>query len=134
MLSVEGPDVEVLDAICPIYEVQGRTLAQGAAQETAGVAARALRIPLEQFRLRVGGQLGESNQVSQFDPRLRPLWFPCHLAMLSQCARGVVLVGGLHVDRIEQQPARTDWASAAQRACRHDGVALDQRQKSVGSG
>jgi len=56
MLGIEGPDVEVLDAVRLVYVMQGSALAQGAAQEAAGVSAGALRIPLEQVRLGVGGQ------------------------------------------------------------------------------
>jgi hypothetical protein len=62
--------------------VQGSALAQGPAQEAAGVPARALRIPPEQNRLRVGGHRGQPKQVSSFDPRQRPIQIPGHTAIL----------------------------------------------------
>jgi hypothetical protein len=49
--------------------VQGGTLAQGPAQEATAVSAGAVRIPPEQIRFGVGGQRGQSKQVSSFDPR-----------------------------------------------------------------
>jgi hypothetical protein len=63
------PSWSVLDAVPFIYVVQGSALAQGPAEEAAGVSAGDLRIPLEQARLGVGGQRGESEQVSSFDLR-----------------------------------------------------------------
>jgi hypothetical protein len=48
--------------------VQGSGPAQSPAQEATGVPAGTLRIPPEQIRLSVGGQRGQSKQVSSFDP------------------------------------------------------------------
>src|ERR1022692_1255415 len=59
-------------------------LAQGSAQEAASVPAGTLRIPPEQLRLGVGSQRGESKQVSDFDPRQRPIRIPGHAAILSR--------------------------------------------------
>jgi hypothetical protein len=84
MLGIEGPDVEVLDAVALVHVVQGSALARGPAQEAHGVPARAGRIPREQLRLGVGGQRGESKQVSYFDPRERPIRTPGHAAILSR--------------------------------------------------
>src|SRR5215471_5295805 len=84
MLSMEGPDVEVLDAVPSVHVVQGSALAQGPAQETAGVPARAVRIPPEQIRPGVGGKRGQPKQVSSFDPRQRPVRILGHTAMLSR--------------------------------------------------
>ena len=64
--------------------MQGSALAQGPAQETAGVPAGALRIPPEQIRLGVGGQRGQPKQVSSFDPRQRPIRILGHTATLSR--------------------------------------------------
>ena len=50
ILGIEGPDVEVLDAVPFVHVVQGSALAQGPAQEAAGVPARPLRVPPEQLR------------------------------------------------------------------------------------
>jgi hypothetical protein len=69
ILGIEGPDVEVLDAVPFVHVMQGRALAQGPAQEAAGVPAGPLRLPPEQLRLGLGGQRGESKQVGYFDPR-----------------------------------------------------------------
>jgi hypothetical protein len=64
--------------------VQGSALAQGPAQETTGVPAGALRIPLEQIRLSVGGQRGQSKQVSSSDPRQRWIRILRHTTILSR--------------------------------------------------
>src|ERR1022692_1254415 len=75
-LGIEGPAVEVLHAVALVHVMQGSALAQGSAQEAASVPAGTLRIPPEQLRLGVGGQRGESKQVSDFDPRQRPIRIP----------------------------------------------------------
>jgi hypothetical protein len=49
--------------------MQGSALAQGPAQEAAGVPAGALRLSPEQLPFGVGGQRGESKQVGYFNPR-----------------------------------------------------------------
>jgi hypothetical protein len=41
-------------------------------------------MPPEQIRLGVGGQCGESKQVSSFDPRQRPIRILGHTAILSR--------------------------------------------------
>jgi hypothetical protein len=84
ILGIEGPDVEVLDAVALIHIVQGSALAQGTTQEAADVPAGTLRISPEQFRLCVCSQRGESKQVSYFDPRQRPIRIPGHAAILSR--------------------------------------------------
>src|SRR6266568_5212069 len=73
ILGIEGPDVEVLDAVLPVHVVQGSALAQGPAQETTGISAGAVRIPPEEPGLGLGGQRSESKQVSYFDSRQRPI-------------------------------------------------------------
>jgi hypothetical protein len=84
MLGVEGPDVEILDAVAPVHVVQGRALAQGPAQESPGVPAGSLRIPAEQLRLGVSRQRGQPEQVSYLDPRHRPIRICAHAAILSR--------------------------------------------------
>ncbi len=83
IVGIEGPDVEVLDAVLLVHVVQGSTLAQGPAQETTGISAGAVRIPPEELGLGVGGQRGESKQVSYFDPRQRAIRIRRHAAILS---------------------------------------------------
>jgi hypothetical protein len=43
-----------------------------------------LRIPLEQIRLSVGGQRGQSKQVSSSDPRQRSIRILRHTTILSR--------------------------------------------------
>jgi hypothetical protein len=69
ILGIEGPDVEVLDAVLFVHVMQGSALAQGPTQEAAGVSAGPSRLPPEQARLGLGSQRGESKQVGYFDPR-----------------------------------------------------------------
>jgi hypothetical protein len=71
VLGVEGPDVEVLDTVASVHMLQGSALAKGPAQEATGMPARTVRIPLEQLRLSIGRQRGQSKQVGYFDPRQR---------------------------------------------------------------
>ena len=52
-----------------MHVVQRRTLAQGPAQQAAGIAAGALWMPPDEVRLGVGSQRGQSAQVSEFDQR-----------------------------------------------------------------
>jgi len=85
-LGVEGPDVEVLDAVLVVQIVQGSALAQRPAQQATGVSSGAVWIPPEQFGLCVGGQRSESKQVSYLDPRQRPIGVPTHVAILSRSA------------------------------------------------
>jgi hypothetical protein len=86
MLGVEGPDVEILDAVAPVHVVQGSALAQGPAQEPSGVPAGSLRIPAEQLRLGISRQRGQPKQVSYLDPRHRPIRIHGHAAILSRRA------------------------------------------------
>jgi hypothetical protein len=53
-LGVEGPDIEVLDTVPPVDVVHGGALAQRPAQLTAGIPARALRVPLVHFLVVTG--------------------------------------------------------------------------------
>jgi hypothetical protein len=64
--------------------MQSRALAQGPAQEAPGVPAGTLRIPPEQLGLGVGGQRGQPEQVSCFDPLQRPIRASGHAAILSR--------------------------------------------------
>jgi hypothetical protein len=84
MLGIERPDVEVLDAVPPVRVVQRGALAQGPAEEAAGVPAGALRIPPEQIRLGVGGQRVQPKQISSFDLHQRPIRIQRHTAILSR--------------------------------------------------
>jgi hypothetical protein len=86
MQGVEGPDIEVLDAVFLVHIVQGSALAQRPAQETTGISSGAVRIPPEQLGLCVGSQRGESKQVSHLDPRQRPIGIRTHAAILSRSA------------------------------------------------
>jgi len=90
ILSIERPDVEVLDAVLSIHVMQGSALAQGRAQgpaqETTGIPSGAVRIAPEELGLCVGGQRGKSNQVSYLDPRQRPTGIRTHAAILSRPA------------------------------------------------
>ena len=86
MLGVERPDIEVLDAVFLVHIVQGSALAQRPAQETTGISSGAVRIPPEQLGLCVGGQRGESKQVSHLDPRQRPIGIRTHAAILARSA------------------------------------------------
>jgi hypothetical protein len=87
ILGVEGPDIEVLDAVFPVQVVQGSTLAESPAQQTTGISSGAVRIPAEELGLCVGGQGCESKQASYFDPRQRPIAIRAHAAILSRPAR-----------------------------------------------
>jgi Bacitracin resistance protein BacA len=82
MLGVEGPDVEVLDAVLPVHVMQGSALAQGAAQQTADIAAGATRIALEKPGLRISAQSREAQKVSYFDTGQRPIHVLGHAAIL----------------------------------------------------
>ena len=64
ILGIEGPDVEVLDAIFPVHIVQGSALTQGPAEQPPGIPSGAGRMPSEELGLCVGGQRGEPKQVS----------------------------------------------------------------------
>ncbi|HYX62044.1 MAG TPA: hypothetical protein VE888_23855, partial [Streptosporangiaceae bacterium] len=77
-------DVEVLDAVPLVHVVQSGALAQGPAQKATGVSAGALRIPPEQVCLGVGGQRGQPEQISSFDPRQRSIRILGHTGMLPQ--------------------------------------------------
>jgi CBS domain-containing protein len=87
MLGVEGPDIEVLDAVFPVQVVQGSTLAESPAQQTTGISSGPVRIPAEELGLCVGGQGCKSKQVSYFDPRQRPIATRAHATILSRPAR-----------------------------------------------
>jgi hypothetical protein len=105
MLGIEGPDIEVLDAVPAVHVVQGSTLAQSPAQETTGIPAGAMRIPPEEPGLGVSGQRGESKEVGCFDPRQRPIHVRGHAAMLSQVPEpsDAATIGVLHM-RTSIQP------------------------------
>jgi hypothetical protein len=94
--------------------VEGSALAQGPAQEAAGVPAGALRIPPEQLRLRVGSQRSESKQVSYFDPRQRPIRITGNAAILSRLAP-------IHLDAAANG-MRHMRTSACWRPCRRVGT------------
>ena len=87
ILGIEGPDVEVLDPVFPVHVVQGSALAQGPAQETTGIPARAVRISPEEPGLGVAGQRGESEQVSYLNSRQRPIRIRGHATILSRQRR-----------------------------------------------
>jgi hypothetical protein len=87
MLGIEGPDIEVLDAVLLVHVVQGRALAQRPTQKATGIPSGAVRIPPEELGFCVGGQRGESKQVSNLDPRQRPIGIRTHSAILSRPAR-----------------------------------------------
>jgi len=93
--------------------VQSSALAQSPAQQTTGISAGGVRIPPEELGLGVGGQCGESKQVSHFDPRHRPIRIRRHAAILSRQLPDpsdattsdvrhseCVLNGGLHPGRV----------------------------------
>jgi hypothetical protein len=82
MLGVEGPDVEVLDAVLPVHVVQGSALAQGSAQQAAGIAARTVRVALEEFGFGLGSQRGEAQKVTYVDSGQRPIHVLGHAAIL----------------------------------------------------
>jgi hypothetical protein len=67
MPGIEGPDVEVPDAVLPVHVVQGSALAQGPAQQAAGIAAGTARIALEELGFGIGGQRGETQKVNSVD-------------------------------------------------------------------
>jgi hypothetical protein len=72
-LGVEGPDVEVLDAVLPVHVVDRSALAQGPAQQAAGIAAGTLRVVFEELGLGIGGQRGKAQKVSYVDTGQRPI-------------------------------------------------------------
>ncbi len=82
MLGVEGPDIEVLDAVLPVDVMQGSALAQGPAQQAAGIAAGTARTALEELGLNLGSQRGEAQKVSYIDAGQRPIHILGHSAIL----------------------------------------------------
>lgn len=86
MLNMEGPDIEVLDAILFVHIVQGCALAQRPAQKTTSISSGAAGVPCEQFSLCVSSQRSQSEQVSYLNPRQRPIGICTHAAILSQPA------------------------------------------------
>ena len=81
MLGVEGPDIEVLDAVLPVDVVQGSTLAQRPAQQAAGIATGTARMAAEQLGLSLSGQCSEAQKVGYLDAGRRPIQILGHSAI-----------------------------------------------------
>ena len=82
MLGIEGPDVEVLDAVASVHVVQGSALAQSSAKQAASIAAGTARITLEELDLGIVSQRGEMQKVSYLDMGQRPIHVLGHSAIL----------------------------------------------------
>ena len=67
LLGVEGPHVEVLDAVPPVDVVQGSALAQRPAQQAASIAAGSAWMAPEQLGLSLSGQRSEAQKVGYLD-------------------------------------------------------------------
>jgi hypothetical protein len=71
MLGVEGPNVEILDAVLPVQIVQGRALAQRPAQQPARIASCTLRVPSEQSGFNFSRENSEPDEIGHLNPRQR---------------------------------------------------------------
>lgn len=71
MSREEAPDIEVLDAVCPVDVMQRRTLAEGDAEQPVVVASPRRRFALDQASEVDESQLAEADEVGVGDPLAR---------------------------------------------------------------